>query len=254
MGRFENVYKITNENLNAYKDIYDFDKAKVLTVLGSGDQYFTSLLNGADVVDTFDINFLAWYYFILKFTAIKVLSYEDFYEFFIRSNLTNTSIYLKIIEYLPPRVLSFFDELVCTGSIEDVVYAAMLYKGPEYNDGSIIPYFAINEYYRLQEIIKKRDLPRFYNVNLANLNNEINTTYDLMLFSNIYLYLPHTPAEFKAMLDKFKTDTIQAHYMWNQNSFVSEFIEQGFDASLVLPVNPSAKVTNNIVLTYKRTK
>lgn len=34
------VYPFTNENLTSYQNLYHFDNAKVLSVLGSGDQYF----------------------------------------------------------------------------------------------------------------------------------------------------------------------------------------------------------------------
>ena len=43
----EKVYAFTNENLTCLKDIYSFQNAKVLTVLGSSDQYFSSVLFGA---------------------------------------------------------------------------------------------------------------------------------------------------------------------------------------------------------------
>lgn len=76
--KIDKVYGFTNENLAVFPKIYNFDKANILTVLGSGDQYFQAKLNGAQNVDVFDINYLAWHHFVLKYTAIKVLSYEDF--------------------------------------------------------------------------------------------------------------------------------------------------------------------------------
>ena len=39
----QKIYDFTNENVSAYKDLFDFSNARVLTVLGSGDQYFTYL-------------------------------------------------------------------------------------------------------------------------------------------------------------------------------------------------------------------
>lgn len=61
------VYAFTNENLTCLKDLYDFKDKKVLTVLGSGDQYFSSVLFGAKEVDVYDIEPKAWDYFVLKF-------------------------------------------------------------------------------------------------------------------------------------------------------------------------------------------
>ena len=34
---------MSNENIGAFREIYDFDGALVLAVLGSGDQYFNIL-------------------------------------------------------------------------------------------------------------------------------------------------------------------------------------------------------------------
>ena len=57
----QSVYSFTNENVNSYGNLYNFDNARVLSVLGSGDQYFTSLLYGAKSIDLFD-TFLDYYY------------------------------------------------------------------------------------------------------------------------------------------------------------------------------------------------
>ena len=54
----QKIYDFTNENVSAYKDLFDFSNARVLTVLGSGDQYFTSLLNGAKNIEVFDYKLL----------------------------------------------------------------------------------------------------------------------------------------------------------------------------------------------------
>ena len=73
----EKVYSFTNENVSSYSDIYNMNGANMLTILGSGDQYFTAILNGAKNVELIDINVISWYYFVLKFTSIKYLSYEE---------------------------------------------------------------------------------------------------------------------------------------------------------------------------------
>lgn len=103
----QKIYDFTDENVSAYKDIFDFSNARVLTVLGSGDQYFTSLLNGAKSIEVFDYNIVTWYYFLLKFTAIKYLSYEDFYQMFITDNLDNLKIYNKLLPFLPKESACF---------------------------------------------------------------------------------------------------------------------------------------------------
>ena len=42
------LYRFSNENLTSYQDLYDFKNKKVLSVIGSGDQYFSSILYGAE--------------------------------------------------------------------------------------------------------------------------------------------------------------------------------------------------------------
>ena len=44
------VYKFSNENLTSYQELYDFTDKKVLSVIGSGDQFFSSILYGAKEV------------------------------------------------------------------------------------------------------------------------------------------------------------------------------------------------------------
>ena len=61
------VYGFTNEFVAAYPEIYDFDNANVLSIIGSGDQYFTAMLAGAKSVTVFDLNVNAWHHFVLKF-------------------------------------------------------------------------------------------------------------------------------------------------------------------------------------------
>lgn len=46
-SKTDRVFPFTNENLTSYGKIYNFDNAKVLSFLGSGDQYFSSILHGA---------------------------------------------------------------------------------------------------------------------------------------------------------------------------------------------------------------
>lgn len=56
MNDYKRVYMMSNENIGAFREIYDFDRASVLAVLGSGDQYFNSLLQGAEQVEVFDVS------------------------------------------------------------------------------------------------------------------------------------------------------------------------------------------------------
>ena len=83
----EKVYSFTNENVSSYSDIYNMNGANMLTILGSGDQYFTAILNGAKNVELIDLIVISWYYFVLMFSSIMFLSYEVFIIFFIKNEV-----------------------------------------------------------------------------------------------------------------------------------------------------------------------
>ena len=60
------VYQWSNESMKALFRNFSVKDKDVLTVVGSGDQVFGSLYNGAKSVDTFDANKLAIYYYFLR--------------------------------------------------------------------------------------------------------------------------------------------------------------------------------------------
>ena len=101
------LYRFSNENLTSYQDLYDFKNKKVLSVIGSGDQYFSSILYGAEEVTCFDMFAPSKYYLIFKYIAIKVLSYEEFVEFFIKSNMKKQSYISKTKKTFTKRCKNF---------------------------------------------------------------------------------------------------------------------------------------------------
>lgn len=109
---YNRVYTMSNENVCCYKNIYNFDNAHVLSVLGSGDQYFSSLLYGACQVDVMDINYTAWLYFRIKFKAIKVLSYNEFIDLFINRKFNDMDIYNKLYLVLDDEEVQYYIYLI----------------------------------------------------------------------------------------------------------------------------------------------
>ena len=224
----EKVYGFTNENLEALPKYFDFDNATVLTVLGSGDQYFSSLLNGAKDVEVFDINYLSWYHFILKFTAIKVLSYEEFMKMFVSDGLDNLEIYNKLRSYIPGEVKYFFDKLISLGR----KFSSIKIKNIIFDNAKIrnVPYFKKETYYQLQSILQNRNIPTFYNCNLLDIQKNTKKPYDIALFSNIFHYLGINANEYHELLSKINCPEILALYTWILNEEEKcEFLENGFD-------------------------
>lgn len=201
------VYGFTNEFVAAYPEIYDFDNADVLSIIGSGDQYFTAMLAGAKSVTVFDLNVNAWHHFVLKFMAIRYLSYEEFWQFFITDGLDNLKLYLKIRDYLPSNVKDFFDLVKITklkfSNIKVKSCFMDSFKQKDYL--RMLPYLNEENYYKLQELLKKRKLPNFiikdfYDISLGSERKD----YDLLLLSNIYHWMDLSPIDFKFLLDKFE--------------------------------------------------
>lgn len=226
--QYTKVYDFTNENVNCLQYLYNFDNSKVLSVIGSGDQYFTSILNGAKKVDVFDINSTAYLYLLLKFYSIRELNYEEFYDLFINKNFDNIFIYKKLESVLPLEVLKYYKYLVKN---KQSIIKKKKYENCFKNDGihlllkqnqkyyfnkqrPIIPFLIKDNYYKLQEKIKNTEIPDFYNINLLDLKSVNNNNYDILLTSNIYSYLGMTLREYTNFLNEFNIPEIQAFYDW----------------------------------------
>lgn len=120
MEEYRRVYTMSNENIGSYKELYDFDGARLLTVLGSGDQYFNSLLYGVSDATIFDINYTAWLYFRIKYKAIKILSYEEFIKVFVLRDMYDIEVYNKIVQVLDYEEINYYVYLV--NSFDNMIY------------------------------------------------------------------------------------------------------------------------------------
>ena len=232
----EKVYSFTNENVSSYSDIYNMNGANMLTILGSGDQYFTAILNGAKNVELIDINVISWYYFVLKFTSIKYLSYEEFIKFFITEKINNNVVYAKIRNYLPNDIRNFFDKMVIIkSSFSNILLSSgmtELFSEDDYK--RYIPYLEENQYYKLQETLRSIELPVFSHQDFQYFINENNKKqYDIVMLSNIYHWMNMEPLDFKRLLDKANCDVIQALYSWNYGIELKNLI--GESSTYVVP-------------------
>lgn len=254
---FRKIYSFTNENINSFSSIYNFSNAKVLSVLGSGDQYFTSLLNEASEVELYDINNLAWYYFILKYYSILILSYEEFYDYFVVNKLDDVKYFNKVKEYLPYYVSCKFEDLYNSfGNISWIFQYSDV--SLNYDDDRFIPYLDIINYYQLQKMLKDRNLPNFYLNNFGNLYNFVdNKNYDILLTSNIYnhMYLDNSIdniCSYKQLLNKYNCNHIQALYCWWLNDdFKEELLNNNFEINAV-NTSKKLKLTNDYVISLRK--
>ena len=260
----EKIYTSSNECLENYKNIYNFDNSRVLSVVGSGDQYFTCLLNGAKEVELFDINKAAWDYFRLRFYATKILSYEEYLIFFVLKksspyfyNGQIKDIYEKILKYIPEDLKCFLHKYIeIYHKKNEVAFVISESESIFDRNGNIItmPHFSKEEYYKLQSLLCKTKLPNFTWANLLDLPSQVDGSYDLMLFSNIYDYLGMDAFEYKEFLKQFKASVIQAHYSYQWNSKVEELCNSGFYAHTFLSTQMDNQYTTNCVISLKKTK
>lgn len=226
------VYPFTNENLSSYQKIYHFDNAKVLSVLGSGDQYFSSLLYGAKEIELYDCNFLAWDFFVLKYYGILTLSYEEFYDYFVTKRLDDLKYLRLLLKYMPNDVANRLEKIYNQyRSLSRLLNIDIINN--KYNNGKLIPYFDKQTYYNLQSILKKQKLPTFYLAYFQGLSSIVeNKTYDIILTSNIFDWLygdleAECVKEYKALLNRFNYKEIQALYCW----YLSETLKQELEAN-----------------------
>lgn len=248
MVDYKRVYTMTNENVASFKQLYNFDMANVLTVLGSGDQYFTSLLNGASEVSVFDVNYTAWLFFRIKFKAIRVLDYNDFVKLFIYRKFNDIDIYNKMYNHLTYDELNYYVYLANQVN-NNYRYCECFHPNTllRVNDKErLIPYIDVDNYYRLKEIISKRKLPKFYLGDFMKL--PIKSGYDIILLSNIYDYVDSEVNEFREHIDRYQAIDVLARYCFSFNDEDDVFLDNGFVISTV----EGLMNDKNYVLSLKR--
>jgi len=247
MENYNKVYDFTNENVSCLNDLYKFKDANVLSVVGSGDQYFASILYGAKNVDLFDINPTTYLYFLLKFYSIRELTYNEFYELLVLKNFNNKEIYEKLEKVLPIEVLKYYKHLMLynkknkTEFFREDGISLHSKKNQKYyfkNTKTVIPYFNQNNFYKLQNKLQNISIPKFYNCDILNEQNKFQDKYDIILMSNIYNINKLDFVEYTKKLKKLNCREIQAFYDWH-GDYLTLFNLRDYDINLVEPSSPS---------------
>lgn len=250
----EKVYAFTNENVTSYENLYNFKDARVLSVLGSGDQYFASVLYGAKNIELFDINRLAWDYFVLKRCAIMHLDYNDFYEYYFKRKASSRTYYNKLKDYLPIDVRTKLEEIMACRLLGDNFN---IQRNIPKGDGSFIPYLNEERYKVLQERLNGSDLPQFYSENITDIPQDVNEkSYDIVLASNIFGWLKDEEGKtglninnWKKLLSKIDANEYQADYLWLADSELAsdvkrKYFKRGFELSSI-PSSRSSSFKND---------
>lgn len=111
---YTRVYPFNTEDSSSVFKVQE-DKIRnqdTLTVTGSGDALLDLFMNGASTVTCFDINGLAKFYALLKFSFVKAgMNYHEFKAFFLGEDTVTLSkeIYDKYSSFLDKNLKRFWD-------------------------------------------------------------------------------------------------------------------------------------------------
>ena len=184
----EETYFFTNEDMHLYRKENLKDK-RVLTVTSSGDHALNSIINGAKIIDSFDINLYSKYISALKIAMIKRYNYHEFYKkvewIILNKNFIyneKTSIIEDIKDYLTLdeyKFLSYLDSVF----IQD--------HNAFYNIINLSVINNLNRYEKQKDykILKKnlKDVNiTYYDCDVLDINKELNyNKYDVIYMSNV---------------------------------------------------------------------
>lgn len=223
-SQYNKIYLFTTENL-CYLE--KFNGKNVLSVCGSGDHILNSILFGAKNILAFDVNNLSQYILYLKIEAVKMLTYQEFIDFFIFKNF-DYQIFKKINTN---KTLTFWEELYKYFDYNtEALYNCNLFI--KNNANFYIknnPYLDKVNYNILKENILNISI-NFINCDLLKIKNE--NFFDLILLSNISDYLNNiffnnSLKEFNEFINTLKKDnqTIIMAYLYDfriKNNYRSE--------------------------------
>ncbi len=199
-NRFEEIdtaYLFTNEIINGYMP--NLSGQRILSVAGCGDHYFNALLNNANIVDLFDINYLSKFIILLKKAGFENLDYDVFCIFFGLYNIYHIfdyDIYQKFGKYLDDESAKYWNYL----------YRLAKYRGHSIYESDIIcdfhlnteeilaanKYFSEENFLRLKQILSNIQDISFIHTDINNLPHLIRDKYDSMFLSNIGTYQNNT--------------------------------------------------------------
>lgn len=194
--RYSPVYMFTTENLSGVMKSLDVCGKSVLTVSSSGDHIFDMLLNGATVVESYDINYFTRFYFYLKEAAIKALSYNEFLDFFFPSKFSfnskvfdNEVFFRKILPNIKNEDAAIFWKTLFSRYKGKRLYNSKLFIQGYYSKSTYIDCinYLKNEdnYRRLQHKLAGYDY-KFYWINIFNDDDKLpDKKYDIIYLSNV---------------------------------------------------------------------
>lgn len=206
-GEYSFIYRNTNENIQGYLNQLSIKGKDVLTVASSGDHALLSLLNGANSVETYDINHFAKYYQELKISGYQVLSYDDFVSFFYTDKGFTYDIFEKITN-LNDEVKDFWQYLFDYHDDYEII-DSQLFSNYEHSYETLKKFhpFLDRNYFTNNKTINNLT---FYQCDALKLPTILKKKYDVIMLSSI----PNFIDDF-ANLENFN------HYLENLSNFLN---------------------------------
>lgn len=204
--KYSRFYLRTNENIAGYIKEANFDNAhKALTVLASGDQYLNLLQNGIIDIDTFDTNYITYYYALgIKRAMIIKYNYNQYLETLKKILNPDTSveeitaIVYELLPFMEKDIRQFWQKIANYNyklqkkSQKPLNLFGMLaidYYAGANGDLTVGNEFLESEekYNKVKNNIEKANLS-FKLLDGAKLSQEYTSKYDVIMLSNIMDY------------------------------------------------------------------
>lgn len=190
-GNFDPSYLWTNEDMKLYPK-ENLKGKNILTITSSGDHALNAILNGGNMIDSFDVNIFSKYVSALKIAMIKKYGYYDFFKrmdwienmeslnFNSKENIIDSiREYLSHDEYL---FWSTFEYLRINNKVNfnDVINVYGSLKKNAYTDA-----FSYN---KLKRNLKKAKIT-YYDSDIMDIEKSVNKKYDRVFLSNVLEYV-----------------------------------------------------------------
>lgn len=179
-SQYSPSYVVTNEDVRWVSETTHNTAKRVLTTAGSGDHPIFYKLNGAEIVDTFDISFCAKVIMDIKTTAIKQLSRDQYINLLnkmYKANRLSSIPHMKDLAQEIPLLSAYFIKQMDSYQIFAKGNEPSCYK-------YIFPTYA--EYSAMKQLITSPF--NFIWCDLMNLHSKLIGKYDVINLSNILEY------------------------------------------------------------------
>ena len=195
-SKYSPIYMFSTENIKGVINSLNVSNKNVLTVSSSGDHIFNMLVDNANNIESFDINYLAKYYFYFKEAAIRTLTYNQFLDFFflkrigLNSKIFDDKIFFtKILPNIKDEEAQYFWKTLFQIYGGRVLYNSNLFIQNVYPKNTYIECnnYLSNEinYKKLQKRLNSYNY-KFYNINIFDdISSLTNYNYDIIYLSNI---------------------------------------------------------------------